>query len=263
VTATGDSWAQELALNLKIWAKKRGVSPFNAIAATLEIPKPAWSRISAGVSIVNDTEIYARIYLHTGLQQADPRTVPPRPYLTPSGRGRQTRAWTEDEWQDWIKKKSVEPRSRRTESRPKKTRPVPIIPKPRQEVERIVVGAGIFSTALDGLVNSVVENIATSAASRVVREVDRLLDERFSSPSKPSAKNRSSFQASDAKNVGQLADLLSDALEATRSGSVEDRNRLVEKYGRSLGRLWAYIEAYVNKDEVREERLRQIREVEV
>lgn len=97
-------WQNALAEAVKEWCDTHRYHPRNKLAKELDIKNERWSRIAAG-SGITDPETYAKIYVRTGLSQADPRTIPPMFKLIP-GTGQYmdvARAWTDAQYQRWLR----------------------------------------------------------------------------------------------------------------------------------------------------------------
>lgn len=98
--------AKALAGALAAWVKAQSQFANRvALGKALNIDENQWAKISSGNALFGPkfTESYARIHIVTGLAEADPRTLPPMTYRL-KGKDHQTpQAWTEEEYQGWLK----------------------------------------------------------------------------------------------------------------------------------------------------------------
>jgi len=101
-------WAKDLADVLKRWCEVHGYDVQKRLAEELSIPIAAWERIMRGRSVIGkaDPQAYAKIYIRTGLPEADPRGIPPRAKKIPVGEGMKSievsRAWSGDKYFAWL-----------------------------------------------------------------------------------------------------------------------------------------------------------------
>lgn len=95
-------WLKNLAVKLREWAAKNRYKPYSRLARELDIPISSWNRILNGYCVVRDSQYYARIHVRTGLEEADPRTIPPDYKRIPKGIVIEIpRKMTDDEWKEW------------------------------------------------------------------------------------------------------------------------------------------------------------------
>lgn len=95
------AWAMELAKALKAWCKTEGIVP-SKLAKILGIREGIWYSIISGRSMASDALNYAKVYLWTGLAQADPRKVPPQKLVGVLIGKTKVRAWTEATFNTWL-----------------------------------------------------------------------------------------------------------------------------------------------------------------
>lgn len=75
---SGAPWARTLGSALKEWCDRNGYKPRNLLGHELGIDHNTWDHLTRGDTIIGDTypDIYARIFQHTLLPEADPRKIP-------------------------------------------------------------------------------------------------------------------------------------------------------------------------------------------
>lgn len=162
-------WAVRLSEALKQWCPRNGYLPMNRLAAELDIPPGVWTNISAGASIAENTTIYARLFLLTHLPEADPRTIPPRKQFIPKSRMYidHVRAWTEEEWQDWLTPQSSAKETTPAPADEESTSP----PSPPPTYSPDLTVGGILGQGVDTLLTRIAEQIGSQVASIVSREL--------------------------------------------------------------------------------------------
>lgn len=162
-------WAVRLSEALKQWCPRNGYLPMNSLAAELNIKPSVWTSISSGSAIVSDPKIYARLFQFTSLPEADPRTIPPREqYIPRSGmRVHNKRAWTEEEWQDWLKSQSSAKETTPAPADEESTSP----PSPPPTYSPDLTVGGILGQGVDTLLTRIAEQIGSQVASIVSREL--------------------------------------------------------------------------------------------
>jgi hypothetical protein len=89
-------WALAFADALYTWLQNQDIDG-GKLALELDIPLHTWYH-AAAADTITQTEYYARIYCRTGINQADPRTVPVRR----TSFGNVYRAWSNEKWQQWL-----------------------------------------------------------------------------------------------------------------------------------------------------------------
>jgi hypothetical protein len=103
-----ERWAQSLSTALQRWCDTHGYEIRVYLADELAIPRTAWKRIVAGQAIVGEADptAYAKIYVRTGLAEADPRYIPPLLKKIPSAEEpvEVPRSWSPEEFEDWLNK---------------------------------------------------------------------------------------------------------------------------------------------------------------
>jgi hypothetical protein len=215
-------WADELSKALKAWCKEEGIAP-SKLAKILDISEGAWYSITSGRSMSADITNYAKVYLWTGLFQADPRKVPQQ-RLGGALRGRTSvRAWTETEFSTWLSH-SVAQKLLKAKTQSGDT---PKLPE---------TGTGVPTSVIEALGRLV--PLLQYFAKMVAKEVASLL--------------------SDQANSGHSAEVLLSSIEKVLAGSVADRDSWFEKNKFVLVELLPLLEAMTLPSEAREKRLQLI-----
>jgi len=91
-----DQWKQDLAEALPGWYASTGYKA-SQLYGELDIRYGLWKHVAKGDYFVRDVEVYAKIFVRTGLVEADPRTIP----LQEGGRRSIERAWTPNVFDAW------------------------------------------------------------------------------------------------------------------------------------------------------------------
>ncbi len=236
---TKPEWAARLSVALEKWCRDNGYMRKTKLGSELHIIGKSWSDISAGSSIIGDVGAYARLYLRTGLAEADPRIIPPRRYYT---RGRKVtvekvRAWSEGEWQKWLR--SEEAMVIKTSGKPSISK----VAEARAEVAQETLGG-----AVDAWIGILARQVAQSlnlplqfreAALAIVPEaVDKVVERLRQNPLE-------SRPQEPTLNAGQLARLLRKALVA---GTREGRDEIFRKHAESLRDLLPVLDSSTRSD---------------
>jgi len=95
-------WANDFSIGLYKWIENQKKTQGNiksgkALIERLGLSPTTAKSAFAGESITA-TELYARVFCYTAIQEADPRQIPPRMV----GTGIIKRAMSEEEWQTWL-----------------------------------------------------------------------------------------------------------------------------------------------------------------
>ncbi|MEK7611592.1 MAG: hypothetical protein AAB486_04450 [Patescibacteria group bacterium] len=105
------AWAKALHVALKKWLRANDYISGAQLAKELGIGFTTWSHIQSGGSL-SLAENYARIYLRTGLAEADPRKIPSRVRAFPNRAPKtEARAWTGGQYQAWLEKNRAKHRA--------------------------------------------------------------------------------------------------------------------------------------------------------
>lgn len=163
VTKDKHPWAVDLASALKRWLKENGYQHGTELADELGIPRSAWSSISSAQAISQRVEYYARLYLKTGLEQANPTSIPPRRRIVPKtgALNKVGRAWSEEQYREWMAKQEKEEQT-------------PVVPsfggvwhnQSPAPVPGSTVGS-VLGGFIDSLVEQIVENLAAQLSEHL------------------------------------------------------------------------------------------------
>lgn len=270
-------WALNLSTELKKWLPYHGYKTSIQLADELNIPRIPWNAIFHGNGIVEtgrrefDGRIfYARINLWTGLAEADPRNIPDRIRVTRGKVKPESRSFSDDEYQQWLK--SPEARELLVKKNARFEREMIMESTPPQ-LETVGSFIGSF---IDNLIDRGADQVAkvllesqkdavspqisdlagriTTLESAIARLVQSQTD-RISTP-----QPRISRSSSD---IGQLAIHLRNLLDGYKQESSDDRDKLMQAYGRDLMALDMVVHTLTRRPNEREEMLRLAEETKI
>lgn len=278
-------WAQKLSQAFNSWLEETGHSR-KEIATELEIPSSSlFDMLNRGV-VSPKVERYAAIFHRTGIQEADPRTIPQPENST----AKSAYPWSEEQWAQWLQDNGFE-FTRDEESTVKvenstyesrlggSSRYEEDIPGSSSKMNSQPTMGEIIGTFFDQLMDSFGRQVAhyvqptesTGEATQLVaelrREVERMQimregeevrqQELFNLLQKLSVANAANLRSRD---IGQLADELYDQLrQAARTPKTSEQVR--ERYASSLMRLLSLAELFTSSKEELQEKLEQMRVV--
>lgn len=272
-------WAERLSRVLDEWCKNHRYFTKSRLGAELNIPKVIWGRISSGASVVNDVENYAKLWLRTDLQEANPETIPSYNRPVPSGRSVEVaRAWKSGELNKWLKSPEAD-RIRKLKADAEaetKSRPEPIVAaQPPAVPTKEVVSAGqTIGSMLDGIIavfarqmaeqmgDTIASKIASAIADQLTPLMEQLTQQQppprevvtADKPELPPAETKA--KKGENLDAGQLANGLKLLLS---HGTEEDREKVYRRYKNQLFDLLPILDAYTSFDSnEREARLRLI-----
>lgn len=211
-------WKEALAGAIDTWLETHNLTKTKA-AEMFGIPPHVLTPISlaSSVSEWEHGEAYARIYLLMGLEEADPRTIPPRLCKIPSGSWTErNRAWSGRQLEVWRDRNASLLSQHGVTLKP--NQPKDVIPTTQ--------GQPSAGQILEELISAIGAEIADIVLQEVIRNQP-----------KPSL---------DKADVGHLATLLTQMLQAYADGSTADRDRLMQKHGRVLTQLLPLVDLLTN-----------------
>lgn len=215
-------WRQALASALKGWLGRSTYDSPTAFARDNGIEESTLRRILRAENVPG-AETCAKIFLTTGLDEADPRKIPDLIRVSPRGaKGYHTRAWTEAQYQSWLKKQSVKGAN-----------------------ERTAAATGFVSgttpgTAFDALF------FELQATRTTVEKLTKLLQPA----------------TADLAEVDLLAQKLRQHLDKAILGNAADRDRFQSRYGETLSTLLSEVDALTRTErEDRERAAARVREM--
>lgn len=228
-------WAVTLAEILDLWCHENGYSVKTMLADELGIPRNIWNRISTGGMIASDIEAYAKIYQRTGLEESDPKSIPPRRIFIPKtgSYAESLRAWSDEEWQAWLSNQSKpsEPRSAvgQNSSSP------PMVPDEKVvKPERPRMSQGSFPT-----VGNLIDQLITSLGHQVAQVIREDLGSGGIPPNRE-------------EDIGRLMVKLTGKLKEMHAATREERDLFIGRYGIQIGSLHANLDPFIRNPEDRE-----------
>lgn len=104
---TNHPWAIDLSRALYKWFPTSKYSTIIQMGQALGVSQDTIRHIFAGNIIAKNAEIYARIFVESGIPEADPCRIPPLAKRLPNGaKTILRRAWTEEEYLTWLNKEA-------------------------------------------------------------------------------------------------------------------------------------------------------------
>lgn len=230
-------WAVQLAGSLKRWSEENGYQYLNSLAEELQILPTTWKHMAAGDMIANDVTIYARIYLRTGLPEADPRSIPPRLNFDVKEKkySEIPRAWSEEQYQIWLSgqgkretggKENPTLQTVSEKSVTKRPKTQGSTPKPMIAVEpKVELTPG-------RMVDNLIEALGREIGRSVAEELKGIL-----LPRQP--------ETGVSGGITSQADALLKGLNLYLNGTPADRDQLTAKHGKVLGPLYVALKLLV------------------
>lgn len=276
--APKQKWAVNLAQALQKWCDEHGYKPRSGFGRELKIPQTQWQHIISGSMISGDPAIYARIFVKTGLSEANPCRIPPRNVKLPRGGSAEViRAWNNDQLQEWLQKNQQEvpgpERGQVTEkgvqaavssARKAETRTaIPQATKPAEERPRISTG-GLMGRFIDSLVDSIGEQIGRRAASIIVEEVKSQLLPELHAVLNRQPRQEAAIAASSkgSQDIEMLAKKLVRELQRAAEATPAEQEKIYRKHGGDLIDLASLLDIFTTSDpQARERRIKEGREL--
>ncbi len=181
------TFAQDLMHDLREWIPANRGTSLTVFAHEAGIPLGTWHKIIHGEDVLN-TEHYANIHRLSRLPLADPCTLPPIWVAHGKGFREVKRAWSEQEYQEWLEKKSENPEDGEDvdsapaslgdesgeEEEPSEDR----LPPPSEE-EAVVLEPSVpsLSSSVGGLVGGYIDNLVHALSQQIGAEISRTLTE--------------------------------------------------------------------------------------
>ena len=219
ITTKRAEWCSALPTALREWCDNNGYHPRNKLGKELAIPDQSWANIfDPRGGVVSDISVYARLYVKTGLVEADPRRVPSRIRNAPRVPGRsyeEVRAWSEAQYNQWRKDYQA----------------LPAAVEPVQEIS--ANGTGREPEAEPQTFGSLIDRLLANSEKRIaLRVVEALRHDR-----------------DENDDIGKLADRLFRALVKYVDATPADRDRLMAEFGKThLSRVFSLIRDLSSED---------------
>lgn len=238
------AWAKNLAQALNVWLKKNGYGPgqpqsFQAFADRAEITERQLRTVK-GAENLTQPEVYARIWLMTGIRAADPTTIPPRVVMLPQGGTKVTkRAWTDQEFREWIaKQQNTKPAPQPAPAHQKQAAPAPVTDQLGQ----------VLTLAMH---NAVRQALVDAGLHDLVPHLQRLEELLSSQTSTPHSQN---LQEQIRSVANELSNLLGQVVDSNDPNLLDE---LYQEHGEVLADLWTLLGALTLDDP--EDRAAQVR----
>jgi len=273
-------WLKNLAEALKKWCDENGYKPRGKLVSEIEdLSMGKLHHLLKGDSMIEDPEdspaLYARIHVRTGLEEADPRTVPPRFYRPKAGkRIEKKKSWTTQEYRAWLQV-NVPGADIESLLGISETGELDAIPpsengkSPRSQehtvgemhevsgytdVDQLQAGQdsqldrplrSFVGELPDSLVPDIAEGLhklgeelRSSSIVQLHSKIDELYRVVVALSGKIDNTSVPRTTGEGAMDIGDLLHRTNVILRSCLDGTVEDRNRISEKYGRKLGALY-------------------------
>lgn len=262
-------WAVNLSTALKKWLPEHGYEASTQLADDLGIHRKTWGHIIYGGTIVQTGNegkpdgrlLYAGLHLWTGLPEADPRNIPGR--LIPLPRGgciTKKRALSEEDYQKWLA--SIEAQTLLAKRNERFKREVIMEqPQPQETVETV-----------GSLVGSFIDNLLRRGAEQAAGDLSKRQSETLLPPILALGEKIDTLMAvfsgmggrkASTTDVGNLATHLRDLLQRYTSGTSEERDSLMQKYGNALLTLEAVLHTLTRRPEERESLIKLNQETKI
>lgn len=276
-------WALNLSVELKSWIPEHGYSASTELADELSIPRGSWGHIYHGGAILagggrgrqfDGRIFYARINLWTELTAADPRNIPDQLIKLPKGGiAFKKRNLSEEDYQKWLESsEAMELLAKKNERFQREAIVMEPFHSP-QPTPKETVGS-FLGSVVDGLIERGSDQIARLILERQTDFIEPQLSKlEYRITSLESAIVRLVMQASEtprpvrsrtpraiSDDIGQLAKTLGGLLEKYKSGTSEERNNLMQAYGKDLLELDVLVHTLTRRPNEREERLNLTRD---
>ncbi len=269
-------WPLNLSNELKKWIPEHGYTAATQLADELEIPKRFWTHIYQGNNIVMSGRedkfdgrfFYARINLWTDLEESDPRTIPDRLIRLPNGNMvNKKRNFSEDEYQEWLKSPEAQELLAKKHDRFK--RKIIIESTNQQQASKqaeISETVGSFiGSVIDGVINRGANQIArvvleNQQQNLVLPQISELIERittiesiiaRLAQSEADQTTPRSRIRNSS--DIRQASIHIRNLLETYKLGTSDDRDKLMQTYGRDLIALDMVVHTLTRRQHEREE----------
>lgn len=282
-------WASALSKSLKRWMHSSEFWTTTALAIALDVPHRQMRSILSGKTISRTTEYYARVFIRTGLPEADPRKIPDRLQKMPHSPATLIKvAWTDEAYVTWLQQEgkkylAVEAPTYPPEEVPqgesKHMQPSEIHAKV-DEVSLSGQGPPGESGFLEDMLGVITSHVSRKIPPGLTEQQTTQLESAIQAASKSLEKTllsetsqlkeliiQSQLPSPSSKPVatvikqdtdpGVLARRLTEQLMKAVNGQAEDRDRLSERYGHDFGRLLPLLDAFTSEPVDRDRLLRQ------
>lgn len=238
-------WIELLQIAIEEYCSQEGYYPRNMLRKKLDISRSSWEIMTGGKGFT-DINTYAVLFYETGIEQADPRTLPPRMYHLPKGGySTKSQAMSEEAWIVWVKQYESS-KTEVVENFPDSS------PAPLPNSELISPCVEVTSvTATQQPAQAVRPRVTSSSTfqERTRREFDSFF-ERFMSRVVPRE-----VEFSDSHMVDELLWAMKGVFEGLDQAQIEERARFSARHGRILVVLLSYFEVYSHPDEKKREHM--------
>lgn len=235
-------WIELLQIAIEEYCSQEGYHPRNMLRKKLDVSKSSWEIIT-GAKGFTDINTYAVLFYETGIEQADPRTLPPRTYHMPNGGySIKHRAMSEEEWIIWVKQYE----SSKTEVVENFSDSSPAPLSNPELISHCMEATTVAAT------QQPVQAVLTSSPTfqeRTRHEFDSFF-ERFMSKVVPRE-----MEFSDSQMVDELLWAMKGVFEDLDQAQIEERSRFSARHGRTLVLLLSYFEVYSHPDEKKREQM--------
>lgn len=254
-------WVVNLSTALKKWLPEHGYEASTQLADDLGIHRKTWGHIIYEGTIVQTGNqgmldgrlLYAGLHLWTGLPEADPRNIPDR--LIPLPRGgfiTKKRALSEEDYQKWLASTEAQTLLAKRNARFKRE----VIMEQMQPQEQRTAGS-FLESLFDEVVNRVADQIGKSLSRRQSEAWDpQILALGHKIDDLAAAVTSTRAARVTTSDVGSLAAHLKDSLQRYTSGTSEERDSLMQKYGTELLALDIAVHTLTRRKEERESLIR-------
>lgn len=257
-------WAVRLAQALRKWCDEHGYTPRNRLGTQLEIPQALWRHIIAGNTISGDLTVYARIFERTQLPQAHPCSIPPRVVKIPSGASMKLeRAWTEEQWHEWLRKnrpETQEPQLGRVAQKAQEAVSMARFHKEvKEEMAKEEPGPSVtVGNIVDGFIAALGRQLGTAIAEAIAEEVANRVEGRLTAipRNQPSAvAEERGVSPKGSTDIGTLIQRLLQKLREASGATPEEQDELSHKHGAILLDLASLVDVFTRPTREERERL--------
>lgn len=270
-SAKRDPWAVALSEALRKWCRENGYVPVNRLAHELGIVEHRWQLIIGGKGIAEgggkrgekkDETIYARLYLRTGLTQADPRTIPSRKSYVPKTKSHvdRVRAWTDGQlasYRETAEAKGVLALAKEKGEADSTKASTPLALEKEQKPS-----LGALDLAILGIVRLAIDE-ANKPLADLLEEIKELLQRlrttETASPDQASSSRPVQVRQKEGTSLAVSISWLTEVLGKILEGSDEEINRIAALHGRDLARLNIHINPFTLQGEDRRRTLASLR----
>jgi len=259
-------WAENFAEAMKDWCDNNGYKTRTLFARQIGLSASAWGGLLSGTHYTNP-EVYAKIYLITGLKEADPTTLPPRRMYIPGKKVYEyiPRAWTTEELDAYKAaykktppklsgKKVLVVRPIMKPAEEPVTTPQVSAQMPVQQVSQPVLNLNSFEL-YQAFMRSLVAELKPELQPLIKESVGDAMSQFLSDVKSANVGNQTPQNGTYdwARDFEKLSASFADFLRKQSKGTVSERTRFAKLYGRRLTELFPYIEAFSLDDESKRE----------